>query len=286
MGLLSGSIMGGKSKSSNSASQNVWDTQGDALKDLWAQSGSLLDNTMYGDQANQIAGDLTGYNSGITDSAGAGINNLLGGGSMGDTSGLRDSLMATMLRDANSPSNTSNMYSSIVGGAGNTYIDPMVEAMKKGGMDNLNRMQSQSGLDAAAMGQGGSSRHAMQNAMLGKEANQDMLAQEAYMRGGAYDKDLEMKMGIANLADQNSQLDKDRMFDMLSQSDNNIATGLGLGETAQDIGTNSMNPWAQAQQMQWNPYMWQGNLIGDPTVLGQSSGKSSAWNFGANGSFG
>jgi hypothetical protein len=60
--------------------------------------------------------------------------------------------------------------------------------------------------------------------------------------------------------------------------------GMNAGQATQDVGQNSLNPWQQAQETQWNPYMWQGNLIGDPTVLGKSSGKSSGWNFGMSGS--
>lgn len=273
------SIGGGKSRSSSSASQNVWKPQRRALNDLWGKSGNLLDDQTFNDQMITRGHNLTGYNDELMDGMQGGTHNLLGGGSIGNTEELRNSLMSRMSMDANNPSNTSRMYQSIVGGAGNTYIDPMVAAMKKGGMDNLNRMQSGTGLDAAANGQGGSSRHAMQNAMQASQANQDMLSQEAYMRGGAYDKDLEMKMGIANMADSNSQMDKSRMFDMLKQADSNVGIGLQSGQGTQAVGENSLNPWERAQETQWNPYMWQGNLIGDPTVLGKSKGSSSAWNF-------
>lgn len=277
---MSFSFGGGKQDSSSEFSQDVWGPQGDALKDLWAQSGGLLGDQRFNNQLYGRGEMLNDYNDQLMGGMQGGMGNLLGGGSMGNTDELRNQLMSGMARNSSSPSNMSSMYQSIVGGAGNTYIDPMVDAMKRSGMENLDRMQAGTGLDAAAAGQGGSSRHAMQNAMQSKAMNQDMLDREQNLRGMGYDKDLAMKMDIARMADTNQQANFDRQFDMLKQADSNVGAGMGYGQSSQNVGMGSMNPWMAAQQAQWNPYMWQGNLIGDPTVLGSGSGDSSGWNFG------
>jgi hypothetical protein len=167
------------------------------------------------------------------------------------------------------------MYQDIVGGEGNTYIDPMVDAMKQGGMENLNQMQAGTGLDAAAMGQGGSSRHAMQNAMLGKSANQDMMNKEAMMRGGAYDKDLNWKMEIAKQADQGIQNTQNNLMDMMSGADRSQQAGMQFGQGMQNLGMGSFAPWQQAQMAPWDPMNSYANIVGRPTVLSSSQGQQS-----------
>lgn len=275
---------GGSQESSSEFSQDVWAPQGDALKDLWAQSGGMLGDNRFNNQLWGIGQGLNNYNQGLMGGMQGGMENLVGGGSMGDTTELRNQLMDSMRRSDNSPSNTSRMYESIVGGSGNTYIDPMVDAMKKSGMENLDRMHAGTGLDAAAAGQGGSSRHAMQNAMQSKAMNQDLMDREQNLRGMGYDKDLSMKMDIAKMADSNQQANMDRQFDMLKQADTNVGSGMGFGQGAQDLGQGSMSPWQAAQESQWMPYMWQGNLLNaDPTVLSSGSGDSSGWNMGMSG---
>ena len=159
-----------------------------------------------------------------------GYNSQMGGGSFGDTTDIRNKLMGSM----GQPSQMGQMYNSIVGGEGNTYIDPMVDAMKRSSMENLDRMNSGTAMDAAAMGQGGSSRHAMQNAMQSRDMNSDMLDREMNMRGGAYDTDLNMKMDIASMADSNRQQEQDRMFNMMSGSDANQQAGMSFGQGMQN----------------------------------------------------
>lgn len=269
----------GQSDQRSNASENVWGPQGDALEGLWEQAQGLFDNSgQYSDIANNQSRNLDGYNQGIMDSSQTGMNNQMGGGSFGNTDDVRNMLMENMTSQRENGSSTGNMYQSIVGGPGNTYIDPMVDSMKSGVMDNLTRMQSNTGLDASSMGQGGSSRHAMQNAMLGSQANKDMMQQEANMRGGAYDKDMEMKMGIANMADSNTQMNNDRLMSMMQGADSNQQAGMGFGEAAMNLGMGSMNPNLQAQQAQWNPITNFANIIGDPTVLGSANSKGNSMN--------
>ncbi|RLD70922.1 MAG: hypothetical protein DRI98_06685 [Bacteroidetes bacterium] len=121
------------------------------------------------------------------------------------------------------------------------------------------------------MGQGGSSRHAMQNAMQGAQVNKDMMTQEANMRGGAYDKDLAMKMGIAQQADQSRQSEQDRMMQMMQGSDANRMGGMNYGSSMQNLGMGMMAPWMQAQNQGWGSMGNYANALGGPTVLSQGS---------------
>ena len=267
------------SESQSSFQDDVWGPQGDALGGMYGQMGGLWDQTM-GQQGNinQQAGSLTPQMQNIMDQAGGGYQQQLGGGSFGDTSDIRQRLMGSM----GQPSQMGQMYQSIVGGQGNTYIDPMVQAMKAGGLENLQSMQAGTGLDAAAAGQSGSSRHAMQNAMQSRSINEDMIRNEMNMRGGAYDTDLNMRMDIAKMADTNRQSEQDRMMQMMQGSDANQQGGMQFGQNMQNLGMGTMAPWMQAMQNPWTMMNQYSQNMGDPTVLrsGDSSSEDSSWNFG------
>lgn len=270
---MGGSKGGNQSSSRGNQSQNVWQPQGDALQGLYGNAENLWGNNgMYQGYLNNIAQNLGPYMQNIMQSGQGGMDQQLGGGAYGDTDQIRNQLLGSM----GQRSNMGSMYESIVGGQGNTYIDPMVDAMKGSSMENLQRMQSGTGLDAAAMGQGGSNRHAMQNAMQATQMNQDMMDREMQMRGGAYDTDLQMKMGIAQQADQNRQLEQDRMMGMLGGANQSQQYGMGYAPMAQNLGMGSMAPWMQAQNQGWNSMNQYANTIGAPTVLGSGDMRGSS----------
>lgn len=273
---MGGSISKNKSSSraQNSSKESVWGPQGNALGNMYNQAANTFaDNKGYQGIIDQQATDLDPYMQNVMNNANQGYENQMQGGSYGDTGEIRDRLMQSM-DSMRGGSETGKMYNSIVGGEGNTYIDPMVDAMKRGAMDNNARMQSGTAMDAAAMGQGGSSRHAMQNAMTNQMSNRDMMDKESMMRGGAYDKDLAMKMDIANKADLGVQNTQDRYMNMLAGADANQRGAMDFGSQMQNLGMGSMAPAMQASQVPWDNMNQYANAIGGPTVLGESSGSS------------
>ena len=271
---MGGSAGKNKSSNNNEFSSDVWGPQGDALKDLYGQASELYGGSDgFMKQIQNAAGNSSQFGQSLLGNMMGGQNNMLGGGSFGDTSDIREQLLGNM---NNGQSQMGKMYNSIIGGEGNSYIDPMVDAMKSGAMENNAMMQSGNAMDATSMGQGGSSRHAMQNAMTNKATNQQMLDQETAMRGGAYDKDLAMKMGIAGQADQNNQMNNDRLMQMLTGADNNVNAGMGYGNSMSGINQGQMNPWMQAQQSQWNPMNNWASILGGPTTLNSGSGSGSS----------
>jgi hypothetical protein len=267
----------GKSKSESGGSQSskeqVWDEQTPYLKDLYGQAGNLFGTLLPGLLTGMQgwAGYLDPINKEALEGAQGGMEQLLGGGSYGQTEDIRNQLLDS-LRQTSGGSQMGKMYESITGGPGNTYIDPMVDAMKQSSMQNLDRMQAGTGLDAAAMGQSGGSRHAMQNAMQASQMNQDMLDRETAMRGGAYDKDLAMKMDIAKQADLGMGQSQDRLMQMLSGADRNIQAGIGAGQNLQNLGMGGMAPYMQAAMAPWQMMSQWGNVLGPPVVLGSSRG--------------
>ena len=277
---MGGSMGANKNETSQSGSMNqdVWNK--DAMNQLYGDARNFFNSqgNLYG-QAQQA----DPYMHQAAQGGMSGYNDQLGGGAFGNTDDVRSKLLSSM----GQPSQTGQMYNSIVGGAGNTYIDPMVDAMKQGAMENNAMMQSGNGQSAASMGQGGSSRHAMQNAMTNRSTNQDMMNQETAMRGGAYDKDLGMKMGIANMADSNRQQEQDRMMGMLQGANQSQQFGMGQGQNTQNMGMGTMAPWMQAQGNQQNAFNNYANTIGGPAVLtnGTMSGGSESKGHGTQGGF-
>ena len=276
---MGGSIGKSKSSSGNQFSNNVWGTQGDALGSLYQTTLGQLGQDSYQPQIGSAAYNVQNQANDIVNSQISAISDLSSGGVYGDTADVRQKLLDSM----GGRSNMGTMYESIVGGSGNTYVDPLIEQMRKSSAQNVQTLQGSNALDAAAMGQSGSSRQAMQDAMFANQANKDLLSQEALMRTDAYDKDLAMKMSIAQQADTNRGAEQDRLLSMLQgahSSKENVSSNTALLQTLLSSG---LSPWLQAQQGQWNPINNAANAIGAPTIIGSGSGNSKSKGFGTSG---
>ena len=276
---MSFSLGGGSSSNKSSSSQNVWQPQANAMTGMYGNMSNLWGDTqpMFG-KMNTMAMGLDPYMQNIMQGAQGGYSDMMGGGAVGDTSDIRAQLMKSM-QGSERGSNMGRMYSSIVGGPGNEYIDPMVSAMKTGYQENLDKQMGRGAMDASAMGQGGSSRHAMSDAMLKRGALSDMNTAEMNMRGGAYDKDLAMKMDIARQADTGVQNTQQRYMDMMSQADQSKNAAMGYGSGMQNLGMGSMAPWMQAMNQPWNVMGNYSNMMGAPTVLSSSESKGKGKSF-------
>ena len=277
---MGGSIGKSKSKASNNFSNYVWGTQGDALGSLYQTILGQLGQDSYQQQIGNAASNVQNQVNDIVNSQISAISDLSSGGVYGDTADVRQKLLDSM----GGRSNMGSMYESIVGGSGNTYVDPLIDQMRKSSAQNVQTLQGGNALDAAAMGQSGSSRQAMQDAMFANQANKDLLSQEAQLRSDAYDKDLAMKMAIAQQADYNHGAEQDRLLSMLQgaqSSKENVSNNTVLLQTLLSSG---LNPWLQAQQGQWNPINNAANAIGSPTIIGSGSGNSKSKGFGTSAS--
>lgn len=277
---MGGSLGKSKSSSGNQFSNGVWGTQGNALGSLYQSVLKQLGGNNLTDKITGAAGDLGNKINGIIDSSAGANKDLAAGGVYGDTADIRQKLLDSM----GGRSNMGSMYESIVGGKGNTYVDPLIDQMRKSSAQNVQTLQGGNAVDAAAMGQSGSSRQAMQDAMFANQANKDLLGTEAQLRSDSYDKDLSMKMGIAGMADSNKQSEQDRLLQMMQGaqgSKEGASTNTNLLSTLLQGG---LSPWLQAQQAMWNPINNAANAIGAPTITGSGSGSSKSKGFGTSGS--
>jgi hypothetical protein len=270
------------SKSSGQFSESVFGPQVGALGDMYGSASDLWGERDFGNY-NQAGDQATGYNQNIADQSMPGWGNQMGGG-------FKDPYLTASLRDSMAnPSQMGKMYESIVGGQGNEYIDPMVDAMRDSSMQNYNQ-QIRPNMDQAAAqaGQSGSSRHGVNQYLAEKNLGSDMLNREMDMRGENWDKDMAMKMGIAQQADLGRGQAQDRAMQMLSGRNDNQAGALNFGQGMQQMGMGGMAPQQMMQDMPWDQFANYANSIGAPTVLGSGSesSRASGWNTGSSASAG
>lgn len=276
---MGGSTGKSKSSNSNSYSQSIPKEQLNALNSLWQSALGQLGGNNY---LNEIYGSASGASSNLNNILGnmTGITDQLSaGGAYGNSEDIRNKLYSMM----GQPSQTGQMYESIVGGKGNTYVDPLIDSLRADSAQNLQIMRNQNALDATSMGQSGSSRQAMEDAMLGAQANRDLTTQESALRQSAYDKDLSLKLGIAQQADTNRQSEQDRLYNMLAGNQSSLESAGGMGSLLSQIASGSMSPWLQMQQSAWNPYQNAASILGNAIVLGSGSGSGKSKGFGASG---
>lgn len=282
------SLGGSRSRSRSYSNDRVWAPQEAASGQMFRDA-----NTLWGNQGGSgffgLGSDADwaeDYNRSIADSARGGQANLLGGGSYGDNSAILNRLFGSMDDQNTRGTNTGRMYESIVGGPGNTYIEPMVQAMRTASQENLDRNLGMGSLDAVGAGQSGSSRHAMADAMLRRGALQDLNMNEANLRGAAYDTDLNMRLDIARLADQNVNAQQDRLLGMLQGRDENIRSGVGFGSDMQNLGLGTMDPNQRRNLMPWQMMQLYSDSIGSPTVLNSSRSRGSGFGMGGGAQWG
>ena len=214
---------------------------------------------------------------------GANTKNLNGGVYGGLNIG--NQLMGSLQNTLNKPSETSGIYAQMMGGKGNNYAD----AMKSQYLRDANRaqmqMQGNNALEAAGVGQSGSSREGVANAMGMHDINQNLQRNMAETGYNTFDKDLQNKLAIAQMADQNTFGRQNLMANMLGQQQGAVNQGIGGAQNVQGLYTNAQNsPWAGLQNY--------AQAVGGPIVLNsgqsqnQASGMSSGSGFGTQNSSG
>ncbi len=206
--------------------------------------------------------------------------NQLNGGvyqNMDNANKLSESLQQSL----NSPTNTQNIYSQMMGGNGNNYAD----AMKAGYTADANRATDNmlANLDArsAASGMSGGSRHGVATSQGMYDINSNLqknLAQTGY---NTFDKDLNNKLTIAQQADQGTLARQQMMSGMLGAQQGVQTGALGQGQNMQNLGMGSFAP----TMMPWQNISNWANSLGSPTILnsGSSFGNSSAMGMGMGG---
>ena len=168
-------------------------------------------------------------------------------------------------------SNTQRIYGQIMGGAGNTYADAMREQYIKDANRSYENMLSNLDARAAASGMSGSSRHGVAEGIGARGINDALQGNLAQLGYETFDKDLQNKLAIAQMADTNN----------LNLLNNQIGTTAGLinnmGNT-QATGINNLQNMQAARVAPLSAFTLSsqaGNKL-DPTVLSSGEGAMSA----------
>jgi len=268
--------MGGSASKSDSSSEagyqdRVWGGQKPYLKDLYGAAGNLFGNTNQGMQ-----GMIPGAEQGMQDvynQMQPGWQDQMQGGAYKDM-GLQNQLMSSLNQSMNNPSAMSEINAMVMGGEGNNYADAMQEKYRRNMQDSNANMLQNLDARAAASGMSGGSRHGVAQAQgLAQNAGnyQEQMADLGYE---SFDKDLNRKLEIAGLADQNTLARQEMMSGMIGQQQGAMQGGLDFGQGMQNANMGQFAP----SMMPWDAMSQYANAIGRPTILGsgEESGSSSS----------
>lgn len=265
---MGGDVGLSKSDSSSQANSNfnqdVWGGQAPALQGLYDSAAGLFGTT--NNQMQSLIPGATKQQQQISADAMPAYQQQLAGGSTANM-GLQDMLSQSLQQSMNNPSATSQMYANIMGGSGNNYADIMKDQYLKDASRAGQNMMSNMDARAVAAGQSGGSRHGVAQAEGWRNINDQLQQNMAQTGYETFDKDLQNKLNIAGLADQNTLAQQQMMSDMLSGQNAAQQGGIQAGQTMQNLGMGSfapsMAPWQSAESY--------ANVLGRPTVLGSGS---------------
>lgn len=275
----------GKSESQSAAQsqfgQDVWGGQAPALQQLYQAAGSLFGD-VYGGQQGMIPGQ-TQVQQDIASAAMPAYQQQLGGG-VTSGMGLQDILSQSLQQSMGQPSQTAQMYANIMGGEGNTYADAMKEKMIADASRAGQNMMSVADARAVGAGQPGSSRHGVLQSQGWKDINDRLQGGLFDIGYETFDKDLQNKLNIAQMADQSTMGRQQMMSNMLGQQNLAQQGGIGTGQTMQNLGMGSFAP----SMVPWQSMGQYANVLGRPTVLGSgtSTGTSDSKAMGGGGGIG
>lgn len=272
--------------------QRGWGPQTDAAPDFFNAGNNLWNNSQGAfNQIGQLANYVTPYLGQIAAQAlQPWQQQSLGGASSGMANetyqGLADSLNQSL---AGGQSQQGKLYEDIIGGPGNTYADPLVNQMAEDSQRNMQRNVMPGIRDqAAAAGQGGSSRHGISEGLAIGDENQRLSSAQNAVRANEYDRDMGWKMDIARQADQQLSASQDRAMRLIDNMDRSQQYGLGQSGNLQNLGVNTAQPYQNAAGMPFDAYQSysQAGGFSDPAILSFGSGSNNSNNFGASGGMG
>ena len=273
MGFSAGGSFG-KSKSSSNFAQQVWKPQGKALTQLYKDAKGLFDQGRLG-MLGQIPGAINYINQ-ANQMGMQGAQNQLGGGAWAGM-GMQNQLMNSLNQSLNNPSQMQNINAMIMGGQGNNYADAMRNQYMQDAGSAQQMMLRNMDARAAASGMSGGSAHGRAIGQGMSDINQNLQSNLARTGYETFDADLNRKLNIAQQADQGTLARQQMLMQGIGNQNQAMQSGLDFTQNMGQMGQQTMQPWQQ--------YLGAGsdytNTIGDPTVLGAGSSKSSSMNVGA-----
>jgi hypothetical protein len=272
--IMGGSVGGSKAESDSKASQkssysqDVWEKQSPYLEDLYKRAGDLFGTTsgaMLG-----LTPEATAQQQQIFRQSMPAWGQQLGGGAYQSVD--PNNIIGSIERSMQRPSESGQLYKDIMAGQGNVYVGGLKDQMKADAQDVLGRSLSSLDARAAASGMGGGSRHGLAQGQAIEDVNRQLQRDLTGVGYQSFDKDLANKLGIAEMADQNTLARQQMLTDMLGQKQAAMTGGLEGATGMQQIGLGQFTP----QMMPWQPMGAYQAALGAPTILSSGQGQGSA----------
>ena len=267
----------GKSGSSSSSSaefnENVWPVQEPMLQDLFQRGLNLAGNQQQADadiNSRWINPEYSGnrqMNVGYATSP-AWQNQLAGGAFSGVDA---NQVLGDIRRSTFAPSQSGQLYNQIMGGEGNVYLGGLKDVYHQDAQRTMSDMANTMDARAAGSGMSGSSRHGIAQGIGAEDINRNLQRDIATLGYETFDRDLQNKLGIASMADQNTLARQQMMMDALGQKQAAMTGGLNYAPTMGDIYNRPTESYYNTRNMEWNPLFNAGNLLGSPLVLGSGN---------------
>lgn len=238
------------------SSQDVWGAQQPHLENVYNSAGDAYGSAQAG--INNLQPQVSSQMADALQSANGGYGNQMGGGF---ASGLQGQVGADNFNNA----------SALQGQVGpNSYVNNLAGDM----MSDAQKIKAQNlgGLDAraAASGMSGSSGyHNSANQMMNNVDEQTMQGMNQ-LRFNSYDRGVQNKMQLAGMMDQNAQRGVQNNMQLAGMMDQNQQGAMGQMLNMQQGSMNQFNPHMQGL----NAAGAYGQIIGGPTVLGQSQSQN------------
>ena len=261
-----------KSDSDSTFGENVYEAQAPYLADMWGQAGNLFNMGMpY--FSPMMAGGY-GLMTDIPQQMMPFWQNQMGGGVYSglDTPGMFSEAFDYL---GASPQYAQNLYSSIMGGEGNDYVDALGGRMRAESAKTLGENLSM--LDRRAGLMMGGSPWEIATGKVVSESADDLDTRIAQLGYETFDKDLALKLDIARMADQNwltagkSRLDA--ASGAMAAEDMAAAGGLNFSGNLYGAGMSQF-------QLPFQTSMYWPQMIGQPIILGQGQSSAGSTGFG------
>lgn len=266
------SLGGSKSKSSSVFNESVMKEQIPYLEQMWGAGGNLF-NMGYPYFNPMMAGGV-GLMDRSVNEMWAPWQQKLGGGIYGDmdTTGMYESAFNQL---GAPPSYQRDLYTSIMGGEGNDYVDALGDQMRLESEKTLGSNLAM--LDRRAGLMMGSSPFELATAKTVSESADDLNTRIAQLGYETFDKDLAMKLDIAGLADQNwltaSMGRLDSAERAMAAEEAARTGGLNFGGNLYGAGMNQF-------MMPYQASMFYPQFMGQPIVLGSGNSSSRSFSLG------
>lgn len=263
---MGGSVGKSESDSSSQSSfnQDVWPTQSSALQKLYNNASGVFDRTNR--LIKREGRDVANYMDSISEDANPTWQSQLQGGAY-QNMGLQNALMNSLNQSLNNPSNMSQINAMIMGGEGNNYADAMKEQYLQDADMAHERLMSNLTLGAVDAGQSGSSRHGIAQALGTESIAKELQRNLAETGFNSFDADLDRKLKIAEMADQNTLARQNLMSNMIGQQNATTQNALNTSPIIQNLGMGTFAPYMMPWQVMGN----YANVLGQPTVLGSGN---------------